>query len=131
MQLVGASTYESFYREVDISKTSEDNKRDIRFNYDEVLAVAKWHRHLREWKARLDGEQLRQNKAEHEAGWKDVPKVEDGADVGVKFAIVEGTRSICDIKKRIPNTTLTLRSHGNILSTLFAFHIGTIITLLS
>jgi hypothetical protein len=49
MQLVGASTYESFYREVDISKTSEDGKRDIRFNHDEVLAVAKWQRHLREW----------------------------------------------------------------------------------
>jgi hypothetical protein len=78
---------------VDISKTSEENKRDIRFNHDEVLALAKWQRHLREWKARLDGEQLRQNMAEQEAGWKDVIKMEDRTDVGVKFAIVEGGRS--------------------------------------
>jgi hypothetical protein len=131
MQFVGASTYESLYREVDTSKTSDDGKRDIRFNHDEVLAVAKWQRHLREWKARLDGEQLRQNKAKHEAGWKDVPNMEDGTDVGVNFAIVEGARSNSDVRKRIPNTTLNLRSNDNILSTLFAFHVGTLIPLLS
>jgi hypothetical protein len=75
---------------VDISNSPEESKKDTHsttnFNHPEVLAVATWHRHLREWK-------VRQNQAEEEASWKDVPKMEDGTDVGVKLAIVKGARS--------------------------------------
>jgi hypothetical protein len=74
---------------VGISNNPEEGKKDthtpITFNHDEVLEVPTWHSPLREWNIHLDGKQLRHNKAGHKVGWKNVPKVEDGAEVGVRL----------------------------------------------